>query len=35
MRRYADVHSFVNTNECTVWECQAPHTQHLALLHAL
>ena len=35
MRRYADVRSFVNTNECTVWECQAPHTMHFALLHAL
>jgi endoglucanase len=35
MRRYADVRSFVNTNECTVWECQAPHTQHFAILSAL
>lgn len=34
-RRYGDVRSFVNTNECTVWECQAPHTEHLAVLHAL
>lgn len=35
MRRYADVRSFVNTNECTVWECQAPHTQHFAVLSAM
>ena len=32
MRRYADVRSFVVTNECTIWECQAPHTEHFAAL---
>jgi hypothetical protein len=32
MRRYADVRSFVVTNECTIWECQAPHTTHFAAL---
>ncbi len=34
MRRYADVRSFVVTNECTIWECQAPHTEHFAALIA-
>jgi hypothetical protein len=34
MRRYADVRSFVVTNECTIWECQAPHAQHFAALVA-
>jgi hypothetical protein len=32
MRRYADIRSFVVTNECTIWECQAPHAEHFALL---
>ena len=32
MLRYADVHSFVTTNEFSVWECMAPHTEHFALL---
>ncbi len=34
MRRYADVRSFVVNNECTIWECQAPHTEHFAALIA-
>lgn len=32
MRRYADLHTFVNTNECTIWECQAPDAEHFAAL---
>jgi endoglucanase len=32
MRRYADIRTFVKTNECTVWECQAPHAEHFAVL---
>ena len=32
MLRYADLRTFVNTNECTVWECQAPHVEHFAAL---
>jgi len=32
MRRYVDLRTFVTTNECTVWECTAPHAQHFALL---
>jgi endoglucanase len=32
--RYADVRSFVSTNECTIWECQAPHVEHFAALVA-
>lgn len=31
-QRYGDVRSFVVTNECTIWECQAPHSQHFGLL---
>lgn len=32
MLRYADLRSFVTNNEFTVWECQAPHAQHFAVL---
>lgn len=32
MLRYADVHSFVTTNEFSVWECMGPNTEHFALL---
>ncbi len=35
MRRYVDIRTFVVNNEFTVWECQAPHAAHFALLHAL
>jgi endoglucanase len=34
MRRYADIRTFVRMNECTIWECQAPHTVHFAALVA-
>ncbi len=34
MLRYADLHSFVNTNECTVWECMAPNAEQFAVLIA-
>ena len=30
--RYADIRSFVNNNEFTVWECQAPHAELFAAL---
>ncbi|MBK8171119.1 MAG: glycoside hydrolase family 9 protein [Sandaracinaceae bacterium] len=32
MLRYADVHSFVTTNEFSVWECMGPHAEHFAML---
>lgn len=32
MRRYADIRTFVVTNEFSVWEVQAPHAQLAALL---
>ena len=34
MRRYGDLRTFVNTNEFTVWETQAPHTEHFGALMA-
>lgn len=33
-RRYGDVHTFVNTSEFTVWECQAPMVELFAALIA-
>ncbi len=32
MRRYGDLRTFVTNNEFTVWESQAPHTEHFAAL---
>jgi hypothetical protein len=32
MRRYADIRTFVGTNEFSVWEVQAPHVEHFAVL---
>jgi endoglucanase len=32
LRRYGDVHFFVNQNEFTVWECQAPAAELFAAL---
>ena len=35
MRRYGDIRTFVITNEFTVWESQAPHAEHFAVLMGL
>ncbi len=32
LRRYADLRTFVTNNEFTVWELQAPYTEHFATL---
>lgn len=35
MRRYVDIRTFVVNSEFTVWETQAPHAAHFAVLSAL